>query len=91
MFGYYGDLPAYTRHLDALAEFVTKNPKDADGRFLLGYHDLMMGHRDEAKGHFAVAAAGRADDKVAGRLVGELSATKTATVKAPPTPGAPPQ
>ena len=48
-YGYYGNLEAYTKPLDAVVDYVRKNPTSAEGRFLLAYHDLMMGHHAEGK------------------------------------------
>ena len=52
LYSYYGDLPTYQRQLRALETFIGKNPNSPDGHFLLGYHDLMMGHRDAARDQF---------------------------------------
>ena len=47
-YAYYGDLPTYTRQLDALAQYIGEHPSAADARFVLAYHDLMMGHSGPA-------------------------------------------
>lgn len=49
LFRYYNDLPTYEKQLGALGEYVRKNPASLDARFLLAYHDLMLGHAKEAK------------------------------------------
>ena len=50
LYAYYNSLPTYEKQLNALSSYVEKNPSLTDPRFLLAYHNLMMGHRTEAKG-----------------------------------------
>jgi hypothetical protein len=49
LYHYYHDLPTYEKQLQALAQHVGKNPTSLDAKFLLAYHDLMLGHPQEAK------------------------------------------
>ena len=55
LYGYYNDANKYTTQLRALEKAATDNPKDAADHFLLGYHYLMIGARDNAKTEFADA------------------------------------
>ena len=75
LYSYYGDLDAYTKPLDALVEYVRKNPASAEGRFLLAYHDLMMGHNPEGKEQLAMAIELAPQDKVAQQLMLQLGGT----------------
>jgi hypothetical protein len=53
LYGYYNNRDRYEQHFNALKEFAAENPQAPEGHFLLGFHHLMMGHRDSAKDHFA--------------------------------------
>jgi tetratricopeptide (TPR) repeat protein len=46
--GLYAKPETYTKQLRALEAYVRQNPKAADGRFLLGYHYLVLGSVPEA-------------------------------------------
>ncbi len=69
LYRYYNDLPAYEKHLEALGEHVRKNPASLDARFLLAYHDLMLGHPKEAQELLAEIAAKVPKDKQAAELL----------------------
>jgi len=88
LYSYYGDLDAYTKPLDALVDYVRKNPASAEGRFLLAYHDLMMGHNPEGKVQLAQVIKLVPQDKVAEQLMLQLGGT-SATTAVPPAPPAP--
>ena len=63
---YYGDLPTYTKQLDALVDYVREHKDAADARFVLAYHNLMMGHSDAAKAQFEKVLAKVPQDQLAG-------------------------
>ena len=52
---YYNNVNKYTTQLRALEKAAAKHPKDAADHFLLGYHYLMIGARDNAKTELADA------------------------------------
>jgi hypothetical protein len=72
LYAYYNSLPTYEKQLNALSSYVEKNPSLTDPRFLLAYHDLMMGHRTEAKDLLTQVAAKAPQDKVAVELLKQL-------------------
>ena len=49
LYAYYNDANKYTTQLRALERAAAQNPKSAADHFLLGYHYLMTGARDNAK------------------------------------------
>jgi len=53
LYGYYNDREKYEQHFNAIKQFAHDHPDAPEGRFLLGLHHLMMGHRDPAKNEFA--------------------------------------
>lgn len=69
----YSDIDTYTTHLRALEAYCKKNPKAADGRFLLGYHYLTMGYNDNALAQFKKVLQLQPKDSVATSLVSMLS------------------
>ncbi len=69
---YYSDSERYTTQLRALEKASAGNPKSAAEHFLLGYHYLMIGARDNAKTQFAEALKLTPSDKLAGRYRQEL-------------------
>lgn len=69
LYRYYNDLPTYEKQLEALGEHVRKNPTSLDARFLLAYHDLMLGHAKEAKELLAEIVAKVPKDKQAAELL----------------------
>ena len=72
LYAYYNDLPAYTKHLKALEEYVLKNPSAPEGRFVLGYHYMMAGHAKEAQTQFAKVVALAPRDQAAAALLKQL-------------------
>jgi hypothetical protein len=69
LYSYYGNVDTYTTQLRALEKYVNDNPTSAEGHFLLGYHDLMMGKKDAAKDQLAKAIKETPKDEVAQALV----------------------
>jgi len=74
LYGYYNDAEKYTGQLRRLEKTVAAAPNSAYGHFLLGYHYLMIGAKDNAKTHFAKAAKLTPDDKLAGHILRQLQA-----------------
>ena len=65
LYAYYNDAAKYTEQLRKLEKTVSDVPNSAPGQFLLGYHYLMTGAKDEAKTHFVQAAKLTPNDKLA--------------------------
>ena len=82
LYPYYNDLPTYTKQLDALGEFVRKNPSSLDAKFLLAYHDLMLGHGREAKELLAEIVSKAPKDNVAVQLLKSTEGTAAKTAPA---------
>ncbi len=72
LYGYYNNVEKYTTQMRALENASTANPKDAAEHFLLGYHYLMTGARDNAKTEFAEAVKLTPGDKLAGHYLQQL-------------------
>ncbi len=90
LFGYYRDAAKYTEQLRKLEKTVSDVPNSAPGHFLLAYHYLMTGAKDEAKSHFAQAAKLTPNDKLAAHILKELEGGETVKppeLPAPPRPG----
>ena len=72
LYAYYNSVPTYEKQLKALTSYVAKNPSMTDARFLLAYHNLMMGHTTEAKELLTQETAKAPNDKVAAGLLKQL-------------------
>jgi hypothetical protein len=72
LYGYYNDVNKYTTQLRALEKAATDKPNSAAEHFLLGYHYLMTGARDNAKAEFADAVKLAPGDKLAGQYLQQL-------------------
>ena len=72
LYRYYHDVDKYATHLRALEQSVIENPKSAAEHFLLGYHYLMTGARDNARTQFAQAVRLTPSDKLAGHFLRQL-------------------
>jgi hypothetical protein len=75
----YPDTNTYTQQLRALEQFVKEHHKDAQGRFLLGYHYMVLNERDAAREQFTLAADQQPKDKLSAQLAEALA-------EKPPTP-----
>jgi hypothetical protein len=84
LYSYYGDLATYETQLDALTKYIQEHPKAADARFVLAYHDLMMGHKHAAAEVFEQVASLVPKDKIAVNAINELGG-RAAESAAPPT------
>lgn len=72
MSSFYPKKETYTRQLRDLEEYVEGDPEDAAGRFLLGYHYLVLDDRPAALAQFREAAALEPTDAVAKALAEAL-------------------
>jgi tetratricopeptide (TPR) repeat protein len=83
----------YTRQLRSLEAYCSKNPNASDGRFLLGYHYLVMNHIPEGVNQLQHFAELVPQDKLAPQLIKAFSAPPnsqaTAELPAQPTKGEP--
>ncbi len=82
LYAYYNDSDRYTGQLRKLEKTVADVPTSAPGHFLLGYHYLMTGAKDEAKEHFTQAAKLTPNDKLAQHILKQLESGGAVT---PPT------
>ncbi len=88
LYAYYNDVDKYTTQFRALEKASTDNPKSASDHFLLGYHYMMTGARDNAKTEFADAVKLTPKDKLASHYLKELQSNEPLT---PPQMAAKPQ
>ena len=89
LYSYYNDADKYTAQLRKLEKTVADVPSSAAGHFLLGYHYLMTGAKEEAKTHFAQAAKLTPNDKLAQHILKQLESN--GTVKPPELPAPSPK
>lgn len=75
MAGLYGEPQAYTGHLRALEAFTEQNPRMPEGRFLLGFHYLVDGHPEAARGEFLAALKLAPQDQLAAQLLKQAGGT----------------
>jgi tetratricopeptide (TPR) repeat protein len=71
--GLYPDTDTYTAQLRALENYRDTHPKNADGRFLSGYHYMTCGHADGALREFRRALELQPKDAVTAALVASLT------------------
>jgi hypothetical protein len=72
LYAYYDNLHTYTSQLDALENYVHAHPSSMSARFVLAYHDLMMGHIHAAEGLLSQVVGKVPQDKVAAALLKQL-------------------
>jgi len=65
----YPDVQTYEDQLRDLESFTKEEPKNAAGRFLLGYHYLVAGHQDAARRQFEKVVDLQPKDRVAKQLL----------------------
>ncbi|HET6879171.1 MAG TPA: tetratricopeptide repeat protein [Pirellulales bacterium] len=73
----YPDMSIYTSQLQALENYVSVHPRQADARFLLAYHYMTQGHTDAAAAQLETVVGLKPNDKLAAdllRMVGGGSA-----------------
>lgn len=69
----YPDWNSYTPQLRALEEYVQRNPKEADGRFLLAYQYLVLGYKDQAVAQFRDVVRLEPKDQLSAALLKALT------------------
>jgi tetratricopeptide (TPR) repeat protein len=69
----YPNNDTYTQQLRALERYVNENRKDAKGRFLLGYHYMVLNERDTARDQFRLAVERQPKDKLSAQLAEALA------------------
>jgi len=69
----YPGLDVYTTHLRALENWTGQHPNLPEGHFVLAYHYLTCGHRDDAATQLKLVVQALPDDSVAARLLNQLT------------------
>jgi tetratricopeptide (TPR) repeat protein len=69
----------YTGQLRNLEHYVSANPSEANVRFLLGYHYLMLDHTDVARRQLAQGVELRPADKLSARILTGIAEAPTTT------------
>jgi tetratricopeptide (TPR) repeat protein len=77
---FYASADVYTAQLRQLEHFVSEHPSDANVRYLLGYHYLMLNHADSAQRQLKQVEELEPKDKLAANIVIGM---KTATTAKP--------
>ena len=72
MAGLYPDVDTYTNQLRALEAHVRSNPNSAPGQFLLGYHYLIQGHKENAGSQFEKVVQLQPQDQLSASFVKAL-------------------
>lgn len=70
---FYASRETYTAHLRALEKYRSADKQNATGRFLLGYHYMMLGHGDAAGNELAAVVALEPADQLAAQLLSAIS------------------
>jgi hypothetical protein len=65
----YSSTEVYNGQLRGLEQYSKTNADSADAHFLLGYHYLVAGHTDAARGEFQLAQKSNPDDRLLKQLV----------------------
>jgi hypothetical protein len=91
LYAYYGNVETYTKQLDKLADYLHKRPEASDARFVLGFQDLMLGHKDAALAQFEKVAAKVPQDKLAIAQIKSLGGTVEAKMSTPSKPAETPK
>jgi len=85
----YPSLDVYTTHLRALENWTGQHPELPEGHFVLAYHYLTCGHRDDAATQLQLVVKALPDDTVSARLLNLLTGEPpkpSGTSKPPPAP-----
>lgn len=70
--GLYGNQRDYSRQLRKLENFVKKNPNDAAANFVLAYHYLVLGEKEQAVAALKAVVQAQPRDVVAQRMLDAL-------------------
>ena len=76
---FYAAPDIYTGQLRNLEHYVSANPSEANVRFLLGYHYLMLDHTDVARRQLTQGVELRPADKLAARILTGIGEAPTTT------------
>jgi tetratricopeptide (TPR) repeat protein len=87
MSGLYPNADTYTKQLRALETYVKDHPKEAEARFLLAYHYLVLGSKDAAVQQLKAVVQLEPKDKLSAALVKALTSDEAAPAGSPPQPG----
>jgi tetratricopeptide (TPR) repeat protein len=85
---FYPSADVYTEELRRLEHYVSEHPSDANVRFLLGYHYLMLNHGDSAQRQLAQVVELEPKDKLVSNILTGLR-SETPAQEAPEQEGAP--
>lgn len=85
----YGNPEDYTHQLRQLEAFCNANPTDAAAFFVLGYHYLVTGAREEAAGMFRTVVQNQPKDVVAQQLLDSIKQAQPAADTSDATPPLP--
>jgi tetratricopeptide (TPR) repeat protein len=89
MIGSYPDRETYTQQLRALEDHLRNNPNDSAGRFVLTYHYLVLGYKDEAVNQLREVVRLKPDDKLSAELLRALTSANNGSAISPrPAPAA---
>jgi len=86
----YGENGAYSAQYRGLEEFVAENPNLPEGRFLLGYHYMMLNFKDAARRELGQAVRLQPKDQVSSTMLKSLSPQEPARPYQPSVPIVPP-
>ena len=79
LYAYYNDNDRYTAQFRTLEKTVADATKSPPGQFLLAYHYLMTGAKEEAKEHFSQAVKLTPNDKLAQHILKQLESNSPVT------------
>ena len=83
MIGLYGDPEVYTQQLRALEQYQREHPDAGDGHFVLAYHYLVMGSKDQAVDQFKAIVKVSPQDKLSASLLAALTTNPEASTTPP--------
>jgi tetratricopeptide (TPR) repeat protein len=82
MIGLYPNVDVYTQQLRALEAFRVQHDNDPAPAFLLAYHYLTMGHKDNARAQLEAVVKLQPDDRIASQLLTQLTGKQPAVAPA---------
>jgi hypothetical protein len=80
VYAYYDDIGPYTEQLRKLEKWVHANQSAPEGRFLLGFQYLMLGHQDTAKDELLAGLKLTPRDPLAAQLLTKAGGTVPADI-----------
>jgi tetratricopeptide (TPR) repeat protein len=83
MSGLYGDSEDYTRQLRALEEYARSKPTDPSSHFVLAYHYLALGSKEDAVNALRVVVENQPKDSTAKRMLDALAPPEPQSPAAP--------